>query len=158
MVSRNGGADVRIGPGVETVDRSLDVGDVLRLRAFAVEHERRRQILAGCGEAERLVAAPRKAHHANLPVAGGKLHGVVGQRVEIRGDLVERQPARRAYVLSIGRLGRLPFLGSPPRQHIGSEGQIARLREPVGDVFHPGGKAITSWMRTTAGDLPCDCG
>src|SRR5258708_2418573 len=80
----DGGVDAGIVAGVETIDRGLDVAELLRWSA--VEDKGCAQVGAVGGEAEGLASAPAKTGDGDFAVGCGQLFGVIGHRVQIGGD------------------------------------------------------------------------
>src|SRR5262245_25308817 len=81
--------DALVGAAVESVDGSVDPGDVFFfIRPGAVEDEGRDQVWACRGEAKGLPAAVGEARDRDIAVGGGQFGDVIGHRVQVGGDLV----------------------------------------------------------------------
>jgi hypothetical protein len=85
----NGSGDPRIVAGVKTIDRTGNAGQVLLgFRGCAVEDEGCLQTLIVCSKAEGLTAAPAKAGHRQVAVAGRQLSYVIGHGIQVGGNLL----------------------------------------------------------------------
>src|SRR6185437_16855680 len=90
---RNGGADAHVVARVKSINRSGDTRHGVFIGGHSVKHKCGAQVFAIGGEAEALSAAPAKSGDEKFAVGGRNFQRVIGDGVQVGGDLVRIQMA-----------------------------------------------------------------
>ena len=89
-------------------------------------------------EPERLAAAPAETHDRELAVGSGQLLTVVGDGVQVGGDLVGRKLGDSlAHIAHAGEVLGAAAIRAHAGEQVGSDGDVAVGGELVGDRLHP---------------------
>ena len=133
----------RIIAAVEAIHRAGDASDLERLlRPATVKDERRFDVCVVGRIAERLSSAPAEPADSHAFVAGRQAGGVLHDGVQIGGDLVGWQrtdgPSHR---IAAPQLTRSTTAWSSAGEQVGCNGDIARLRQLIGNASHPVGES-----------------
>src|SRR5215472_17387323 len=123
--------------GVKTVNRSCDSGHGILVRGAAVENESAAKIAAIRGKAKTLPAAPTEARYEQLAIRCGKILGIIGNAVEIRGDLLWTEIAYRFHNFVLCYVGCASTVRGHSRKQVGSHGDITSGSHLIGKVLYP---------------------
>src|SRR5579863_154875 len=118
------GTDPRIVARVESVNWSFDSGHGILVGRTAIKHKSAAKISPIGREAESLPTAPAEASYKQLAVRRRKFLRVVGDTVEISGDLVRIEMAHRFRHLVLGNVRCASAIGAHSGEQVWGDGNI----------------------------------
>jgi len=122
---------------VESINRSLDSGHGILVGRRAIEHKRARKIGTIGREAEGLPTAPAEACYKQLTVRRRKFLGVIGNAIEISGDLIRIEMAHRFRDLILRHVRGASPIGAHSGKQVRGNRHVTGCSHLVGKILDP---------------------